>query len=449
MKDNSTWLNILDILKNELTEAEINQWLSPLNIKTLNGNPVVLTAPNKFFKTWVEDNYLTLIKKTFRENLGLKTDIDIVISIENKDDQTVRTVSVERSNVTTTDATFDLPLNKRFTFDNFVVGTSNRYAHAACSSLISGKTTANPLYIYGDVGLGKTHLMHAVGNEFKERFPKYRILYTTGESFVNDFVTSMRLSKLDSFKQRYLNIDLFLCDDVQFIAGKSRTMEEFFFTFSQLYATQKQIVLTSNTSPNNIKELDPRLSSRFTSGLMVDVSTPSVEEKEAIIKKYIEIEDLTTQRFSDDIIRYLANNLKSDSTREILGATLRIFTLASIDNEDITIQFAEKHLKDFLMKRDKTLSPDSILELTAKYYQLKVSDLKSKNRSKTIALARSIAMYLIREKLSLSYTEISSIFSRDHSTALHAVNKITDELLSNHELEGTINVLLDKMKLIH
>ena len=291
--------------------------------------------------------------------------------------------------------------------------------------------------------------MHAVGNEFKERFPKYRILYTTGESFVNDFVTSMRLSKLDSFKQRYLNIDLFLCDDVQFIAGKSRTMEEFFFTFSQLYATQKQIVLTSNTSPNNIKELDPRLSSRFTSGLMVDVSTPSVEEKEAIIKKYIEIEDLTTQRFSDDIIRYLANNLKSDSTREILGATLRIFTLASIDNEDITIQFAEKHLKDFLMKRDKTLSPDSILELTAKYYQLKVSDLKSKNRSKTIALARSIAMYLIREKLSLSYTEISSIFSRDHSTALHAVNKITDELLSNHELEGTINVLLDKMKLIH
>jgi len=447
MKDSSIWLDIQEFLKSDISESEMAKWIRPLQLKSLKGDKSILVAPNRFVKSWVEDNYLPAIKKAFYESLSNKS--DIYISLED-DRPSTKIVSLTKTVKNEEESKFALPLNKKYTFSTFVVGASNRYAHAACVSITSGQKKINPLYIYGDVGLGKTHLMHAVGNAFVDNFPKYRILYTTGESFVNDYVDSMRHNHIDSFKNRYRNIDILLFDDVQYIAGKEKTMEEFFYTFSQLYATQKQIILTSNMPPNSIKELDPRLSSRFAAGLMLDISAPSVEEKEAILRKYIEFEGLAMpQESSDDIIRYLANNIKSDNTRAMLGATLRMFTLASIDNEDVTIPFAEKHLKDFLINRDKTLSPDTIVDITSKYYQLKVSDLKSKNRSKTVARARSVAMFLLREKLSLSLTEISSIFSRDHTTALHAINKITDLLPADQELQGTIDALIKKMKLIN
>lgn len=446
MQNAVKWDAILALLSKEIPANQIDKWLKPLQLDEALNNIFIFIAPNKFFKTWAEDNYIAVIKKVLKEAYGIEPEIKIIVVSENSFE--VKNTP-EAINYTRDDERdfFSMPLDNKLSFENFVSGDSNRLAYSACLAAAKGlETIYYPLYIYGEIGLGKTHLMQAVGNELRKNFPKLKILYTTGEAYLNDFVNSLRINKQDEFKRKYANVDVLLFDDVQALVrgAKNRTQEEFFFTFNMLHATNKRIILTSNTRPSDITDLDPRLSSRFASGIMVDVASPSVDEKIAILLKHLEI--MQTE-MNVEIVHYLAQNLNTASVREMIGCLRRLTTLASFHNNEITIEFVTHILKDFLITRDRVLSPDKIVETITDFFHLKPVDLRSKKRSQNIVYPRSIAMFLIREKTKLSLSEVGAIFDRDHSTVLTAINKISEAEQTDTELRGTLETLRQKMKL--
>ncbi len=446
MKNASIWNGILASASKNLDPAEIEKWLRPLELSELRGDVVTISAPNRFFKTWVEDKYIGVLKEALKDNLFKADDIKIIVKNAVPASKPVHQPSAPAAKEESKDV-YGMPLDKMMTFENFVTGASNSFAYSACVAAAKGfNTLYNPLYIYGDVGLGKTHLMQAVGNELKENFPKLKIIYTTGETFMNEFITALRQKKQEDFKAKYQDADVLLFDDIQALAGETRqkTSEEFFFTFSFLYANQKRIILTSNAAPNEIPDLDKRLTSRFSAGLMVDVQPPSVEEREAIIFKRFEM--LRTE-VKPDVVRFLAENVKSRNVRPIIGVITTLHTMAELQQTEITVEFAQSVVKTYLSKRDKVLSPDEIILITASYFHLKPIDLKSKTRANSIAYPRSVAMYLLRQKTSLSLNDIGSLFGRDHSTVMAAVKKITLRLETDEELKGTVADLSKQMKM--
>lgn len=446
MKNSSVWDSVLASLSKDIPQNQINKWLKPLAIEEMRNNLFIIAAPNKFFKTWAEDNYSQAIKKALKEEYSIEPEIEIIVT--GQTDKKEAAPHEPQALIAEDDRDFfSLPLDNKLTFENFVSGHSNRYAYSACVAVAKGlENIYNPLYIYGDIGLGKTHLMQAVGNELRKNFPKLKILYTTGESYLNDYVNSLRVNKQEEFKKKYASLDVLLFDDVQSIVRgpKNKTQEEFFFMFNMLYATNKRIILTSNTRPSEITDLDKRLSNRFASGLMVDVQSPSVDEKIAILLKHLEI---MQAEMSTEVVHFLAENLNTVSVRDMIGCIRRLTTLANFQNADITIDFACDILKDFLMTRDGVLSPEKIIETVTDFFHLKPVDLKSKKRSKNIVYPRSIAMYLLREKTKLSLSEVGNIFDRDHSTVLTAINKISEQEKTDPELQGTLGTLRQKMKI--
>lgn len=446
MKNASVWDSILASVSKDIPQNQVDKWLKPLSIEEMRNNIFILAAPNKFFKTWAEDNYVTAIRKVLKDEYAIEPEIKIVV-INEKHAEVKNSPEPDYLIRDDDKDFFSLPLDNKLTFENFVSGYSNRYAYSACIAVGKGlENIHNPLYIYGDIGLGKTHLMQAVGNELRKNFPKLKILYTSGEAYLNDYVNSLRINKQEDFKRKYASLDVLLFDDVQAIVRgpKNRTQEEFFFMFNMLYATNKRIILTSNTRPTEIIDLDPRLSNRFASGLMVDVQSPSVDEKIAILLKHLEI--MQTQ-MNTEVVHFLAENLNTVSVRDMIGCLRRLTTLASFHNADITIDFANSILKDFLITRDRVLSPEKIVETITDFFHLKPVDLRSKKRSKNIVYPRSIAMYLLREKTKLSLSEVGSIFDRDHSTVLTAINKISEAEKTDPELKGTLETLRQKMKI--
>lgn len=448
MKNSSVWDSILIALAKEIPQNQINKWLKPLKVKEVRNNIFILSAPNKFFQTWAEDNYLENIKKVLKEEYAIEPEIKIVTEAESVAEE--KTVASAQTLIIEDEKDFfSLPLDNKLTFENFVSGHSNRYAYSACVAVAKGlENIYNPLYIYGDIGLGKTHLMQAAGNELRKNFPKLKILYTTGEAYLNDYVNSLRVNKQEEFKKKYASLDVLLFDDVQSIVRgpKNKTQEEFFFMFNILYATNKRIILTSNTRPSEITDLDKRLSNRFASGLMVDVQSPSVDEKIAILLKHLEIMQV---EMNIEVVHFLAENLNTVSVRDMIGCIRRLTTLANFQNAEINIDFASDILKDFLINRDGVLSTDKIIETITNFFHLKPVDLRSKKRSKNIVYPRSIAMYLLREKTKLSLSEVGSLFDRDHSTVLTAINKISEQEKTDPELQGTLETLRQKMKIIN
>ncbi|MBF0217861.1 MAG: chromosomal replication initiator protein DnaA, partial [Candidatus Omnitrophica bacterium] len=335
-------------------------------------------------------------------------------------------------------------LNPKYSFDNFVVGQSNRFAHAAALAISENPAkTYNPLFIHGGVGLGKTHLLHAIGNRILELFPKSRILFISSEEFTNQLITAIRTRSQSNFRNMYRNVDVLLIDDIQFIAGKESTQEEFFHTFNRLYDSHNQIVLSSDRSPKEIPKLEERLVSRFDWGLRADIQSPDFETRTAIFEKKCELESI---EMPHDVIFFLAEKVRTN-IREMEGALIRVVAYANLTGNKLTVDLAKEILKDMILEEEKKISLDSIQEAIADHFNISVKELKSRKRTQAIAYPRQIAMYLARELTGHSLPEIgSSMGDRDHTTVLHAVDKIKRDLSTNSNLKGLLDKLTARIK---
>ena len=417
---------IKELLQPEVTKISYDTWIVPLTIRSIEGDHIVFTANSEFQKDFLENKYRSLIFNTLRYitnkdwtfsvvDVSKEEDGDIsteVIKDEDKDDAEIE------SNKST--------LNPKYTFDTFVVGNNNRFAHAA--ALAVGNEPAksyNPLFLYGGVGLGKTHLMHAIGNRIVENNKKSNVLYVTSEKFTNQLINSIKDNKNEFFRNRYRNIDVLLIDDIQFIAGKERVQEEFFHTFNSLYEEGKQIIISSDKPPRDIPFLEDRLKSRFEWGLLADISCPDYETRLAILRKKAQDENIIIEDF---ILSNIANKIDSN-IRELEGVFNKIVARASLTHSPITIELAENIINEFKFESEKVISCDFIKETVSKYFSIDKDELAGNKRSNDIAFPRQIAMYLCREVANMSYPQIGVDFGgRDHSTVMHACKKIEKEV---------------------
>ena len=417
---------IKELLKPEVTKISYDTWIMPLDIRSIDGNHIVFTANSEFQKDFIENKYKSLIFNTLRYITNKDWTFSVVdLTKEEKDDS--KDIISNTSNSSPAEIEMNKStLNPKYTFETFVVGNNNRFAHAA--ALAVGNEPAksyNPLYLYGGVGLGKTHLMHAIGNRILENNPNANILYVTSEKFTNQLINAIKDNKNEFFRNKYRNIDVLLIDDIQFIAGKERVQEEFFHTFNSLYEDGKQIIISSDTPPRDIPFLEDRLKSRFEWGLLADISVPDYETRLAILRKKAQDESII---IDDIILSNIANKIDSN-IRELEGVFNKIVARASLTHSPITIELAEKIINEFKYENEKVISCDFIKETIAKYFSINKDDLSSNKRSNDIAFPRQIAMFLCREIANMSYPQIGEDFGgRDHSTVMHACKKIEKEV---------------------
>ena len=335
-------------------------------------------------------------------------------------------------------------LNPKYTFDSFVIGNSNRFAHAASLAVAESPAKAyNPLFIYGGVGLGKTHLMHAIGHYILRNNPNAKVVYVSSEKFTNELINAIKDDKNEEFRTKYRSVDVLLIDDIQFIAGKERTQEEFFHTFNTLHEANKQIILSSDRPPKEIPTLEDRLRSRFEWGLIADIQAPDFETRMAILKKKADVENLNVP---NEVMVYIATKIKSN-IRELEGALIRIVAYSSLTNREITVDLATEALKDIISnKQNRSITIDLIQDVVAAYFNLRVEDLKSQRRTRNVAYPRQIAMYLSRKLTDMSLPKIGEEFGgRDHTTVIHAYEKISESLNNDESLEHTINDITKKL----
>jgi len=439
------WERVLGRLKNEVSELVFETWLRPLRFVAREGSDFFIATPHKFFKQWIEDNHIDQIEEAARIELGVE-DISIEIEVaeeEREDERRPDFDGDEPPRIDKERLIRERGLNPRYTFDRFVVGTGNQFAHAAASAVAdSPGASYNPLFIYSGVGLGKTHLLHAIGNEVLVRHPRLRVRYIPAEKFTNELIAGIRTKKMPEFRERYRNADVLLVDDVQFIAGKSSTEEEFFHTFNDLYSSRKQIVVSSDKFPKEIPILEERIRSRFEWGLVADIQPPDIETRVAIINQKAEAENI---RLPEDVALYLASVVKNN-VRELEGYLLQIGARASLMNKEINLELAKSFLSS-VAPPGKEISPDNIIKAVAEHYQLKISDLRSDRRFKLVAVPRQIAMYLIRKITTCSFPEIGHMFGgRDHTTVMYAVRKIEKKLTDDVLLRNSVDTLRKKIE---
>lgn len=422
---------LMEELERESTNISFNTWLKTLKISSVNDSHIVFLATSDFQKEMVESRYKDLILNTLQFITNMNCTFSVV-SEDSKGDNTSENLSNQEISASTDsdkpdEITYNnSSLNPKYTFDTFVVGSYNRFAHAA--ALAVGEkpyTSYNPLYIYGGVGLGKTHLLHAIGNKILKNNRNTKILYVTSEKFTNQLINALVEAKMDVFRNKYRQIDVLLIDDIQFIAGKDRVQEEFFHTFNTLYENQKQIILTSDKPPRTIPFLEDRLVSRFEWGLLADISSADYETRLAILKKKAQDEKLAIDDF---ILSDIATKIDSN-IRELEGVYNKIVANAFLTHEPITIELAEKIINEFIAKKEKKISSEYIQETVAKYFSINKDDLIGGKRSNDIAYPRQIAMYLCRTVANMPYPKIGEDFGgRDHSTVMHACRKIEKEM---------------------
>lgn len=417
-------------LRTELTEISFNTWIEPLEIRSIDGSHIVFTTVSEFQKNFVETKYKPLLLNTLRFITNKDWTYSVIdleneaqegaggeVIVENSTNANSNPVEVETNKST---------LNPKYTFETFVVGDNNKFAHAA--ALAVGNEPANsynPLFLYGGVGLGKTHLMHAIGNRIIENDRNCNVLYVTSEKFTNQLINAIKDNKNEIFRNRYRTIDVLLIDDIQFIAGKERIQEEFFHTFNSLYEERKQIIISSDKPPRDIPFLEDRLKSRFEWGLLADISCPDYETRFAILIKKAQDENVI---IDDHILSNIANKIDSN-IRELEGVFNKVVARASLTHSPITIELAEKIINEFKYESEKVISCDFIKETVAKYFSINKDDLSGNKRSNDIAFPRQIAMYLCREIANMSYPQIGADFGgRDHSTVMHGCKKIEKEI---------------------
>jgi chromosomal replication initiator protein len=440
---------IREALKPELTQISYETWILPLGIRSIDGNNIVFTAVSEYQQDFIENKYRTLIFNTLKYITNREWTFSVInLDEETKNDSKVISINEYKKDAEANSAEIEsnkLTLNPKYTFETFVIGNNNRFAHAAALAVGNEPGNSyNPLFIYGGVGLGKTHLMHAIGNRILENNKYANVLYVTSEKFTNQLINAIKDNKNEAFRNKYRTIDVLLIDDIQFIAGKERIQEEFFHTFNTLYENRKQIIISSDKPPRDIPFLEDRLKSRFEWGLLADISCPDYETRLAILRKKAQDENIVIDDF---ILSDIANKIDSN-IRELEGVFNKIVARASLTHSPITIELAENIINEFKYESEKVISCDFIKETVAKYFSISKDDLSGNKRSNDIAFPRQIAMFLCRDVANMSYPQIGIDFGgRDHSTVMHACRKIEKEIKekSNTKLivESVKNIIVD------
>lgn len=430
--------NAKELLKEEMSPISFKTWINPLEIKEITENKIILLVTTKFQKDVIEKKYIDLISNTFKYLTN--KDYDILTYCTEEEDITTETPNVSQPVKTS------YGLNPNYTFETYVVGNNNRFAQAAALAVAeSPGVSYNPFFLYGGVGLGKTHLMHAIGNEILQNYSDKKILYVTSEKFTNEFINCIKDNKNEQFRNKYRNIDVLLIDDIQFIAGKERVQEEFFHTFNSLHENGCQIILSSDKPPKDINNLEDRLISRFEWGLTADISNADYETRLAILRKKVQLENII---IDDNILSNIA--IKVDSNiRELEGTLNKIIAKASLTHSPISIELAEQCINDVISRKEKIISADYIQEVVAKYFNISQKDIKSSKRSNDIAYPRQIAMFLCRDLANMPFTKIGESFGkRDHTTVMHACSKIDAEIKNKDNtkliVESVKKIILEK-----
>lgn len=429
------WQRVLEDLSEEVSAVSFDSWIKPIEAVEINDTRIVLKVPFAVNKNMIMTKYFSLIESCLESVTSHKFDIDVVVDEEKDFPREIDHITTENT------------LNPKYTFSSFVVGNNNNLAYVASLAVAERPAkTYNPLFLYGGSGLGKTHLMQAIGNYFIENYPKKRVLYTTSEKFTYELVTAIREKTNQAFRNKYRNVDLLLIDDVQFLANRELAQEEFFHTFNALYEMDKQIVLTSDRLPSEIPQLEERLVTRFNSGLLADVQPPDYETRMAILKNKIQSEYLSVD---DEIMEFIADSIKSN-VRDLEGAVKRILVYAGIKRtNEISMELATEALRDILSSQpERAITTKVIIDEVEKYYGLSKGSLVSKKRSADVALPRQIAMYIAREILDdPSFPKIGEAFGgRDHTTVLHNVRKIAKEIETDSEISKSVKEIISNIK---
>ena len=433
-----------ELLKEEVTRISYETWIKILEIQSAENDHIVLLTSSSYQKEVVETKFLDLLTNTF----NYITNRDCTVSIVSREELEVEArkgilEGAEKVGTPINYATTNL--NPKYTFSTFVVGNNNRFAHAAALAVAEAPAASyNPLFIYGGVGLGKTHLMHAIGNEILKNNKNSKILYVTSEVFTNELINAIKDNTSDQFRSKYRNIDVLLIDDLQFIAGKERCQEEFFHTFNTLYESGKQIILSSDRTPKDIPLLEDRLKSRFEWGIIADISNPDYETRLAILRKKAQLDKII---IDDEILTAIATKIDSN-IRELEGTLNKLIAKASLTNSQITMEMAERAINDIVAQQEKVISAEFIQDTVAKYFNVNPKDLKGSKRSNDITFPRQIAMYLCRNVANMSLPQIGKDFGkRDHTTVMHACNKIEQDIKTNSNtkliVESVKNLLLE------
>ena len=434
------WEEALKMIEEETSPVSFATWIQPIVPCGIIGNKIILQVKESFLKEIIEKRHLPLIRTAIK--MVTKNEYDIMITTEEEQNAgNLHNLAAEKP----AENELARNLNPKYVFDSFVVGNSNRMAHAASLPVADSPAQAyNPLFLYGNSGLGKTHLMHSIGHFILDRNPQAKVLYVTSETFTNELINSIQNNKNEEFRNKYRNIDVLLIDDVQFIIGKESTQEEFFHTFNALHSANKQIIISSDRPPKDMETLEARLRSRFEWGLIADVQPPDYETRIAILKKKAERDNLTVP---DDLMAYIAKNIASN-IRELGGALTRIVAFATLTNQDISIALAENSLKDIFSENSATpLTPELIQQVVAEYYNIRVEDIQGSKKPKNIAFPRQVSMYLCRKLLDISLPKIGESFGgRDHTTVIYAISKIEKQLESDEGLQKTVHALEKEIK---
>ncbi len=431
MTNDSPWTGIKQHLQTHLDPDEFATWFAPLQVASVNSRRLVLSAPDEQFVHTIEQSYRPAVDRAV-EALAREGNLEVLFRAGDPASPTT-----DPAEPPPAPSTFD----RRYRFANFVVGSSNQFAHAAAQAVADSPSNSyNPLFIYGGVGLGKTHLMQAIGGRIQGRNPGYRVMYLPAEQFVNELINSIRFDRMPAFRDRYRTIDVLLIDDIQFIANKERTQEEFFHTFNTLYTSQKQIILSSDSSPRNIPTLEERLRSRFEWGLIADIQPPELETKIAILRRKAELDGVD---IPDDVALFIAEQVRSN-IRELEGLINRVVAFGSLTGNPITLALAKETLRDVLPPEGARVSAPEIIKFVARHYGLKVSQIKSRNNSKQIAFPRQVAMYLCKKLTRLSFPEIGRNFTdKHHSTVMYSVDKIEKERRADPDFDRSIQGFID------
>lgn len=438
------WQGALEKIEKNIDPRTFENWFLPIKLVSMDQETIEIEVPNKFFKDWFCENYLPLIKDAIFAFNNKECSFKFSYSEQKRGSrpQNYNKFTAIKTSPPLRGSSIGDPLNQNYSFENFVVGNSNQFANAASLAVATDPAKAyNPLFIYGGVGLGKTHLLNAIGNFITNK--SIQICYVSSENFMNELINSIRYDRMTIFREKFRNIGVLLIDDIQFIAGKERTQEEFFHTFNSLYESQKQIVVTSDKFPKEIPHLEERLRSRFEWGLIADIQPPETETKIAILKNKAYSNNIP---LPDDVAFFLAENIKSN-IRELEGSLIRIGAFASLTESEITLNIAKEVLKEIISNKNKEVSVDTIQKAVAGFFKIKVSDLNSNKKLKTFSLPRHIAMYLSRKLTNLSFPEIGTSFGgKDHSTVIYAVNKIDKQIESDNFIKEAVNSIKAKLE---
>ncbi len=442
------WKLVLTEVEKKVSKPSFETWLKATKANELRNDVIVITAPNEFARDWLEDHYSDLISDTIEELTGTRLIPKFVIPNHDEKEDDFRDKFVQRkakSSVDKPSYSAKTMLNEKYTFDTFVIGSGNRFAHAASLAVAEAPAKAyNPLFIYGGVGLGKTHLMHAIGHYVLEHNPDAKVVYLSSEKFTNEFINAIRDNKAAHFRDKYRNVDVLLIDDIQFLAGKEQTQEEFFHTFNALHEESKQIVISSDRTPKEIPTLEDRLRSRFEWGLITDITPPDLETRIAILRKKAKAENLD---IPNEVMLYIANQIDTN-IRELEGALIRVVAYASLINQDMTADLAAEALKDIIPNsKPKVLTIHDIQKKVAEKFGVKLEDFKARKRTRAVAFPRQIAMYLSRELTDSSLPKIGSEFGgRDHTTVIHAHEKISAMMAEDEEFNRKIKEIIDELR---